>query len=166
MAKGNEIQRWADSAMFQSEEMPFDVNKDGPQDHLIGMTSDPLGVVAAVSKMYKGEVVRSLSDVTHAERHEYFEEIKATKLKAPFEFVKFHFMIEGVTRSFTHQMVRQRTAVYAQESLRFAVKENLDEEVALPPSLIGLPADAPQRVLWRQALNKVDDVYSALVADG
>lgn len=163
---GNDIQRWADKAMFQSEEMPFNVNKEGPQVHLIGMTADPLGHIAAASKMYKGEVVRSLADVTHAERKEYFEEIKATKLKAPFEFVKFHFMIEGVTRSFTHQMVRQRTAVYAQESLRFAVKENMDEEVALPPSLIGLPADHPHRVLWRQGVNKLDDVYNALVADG
>lgn len=166
MAEGNEIQRWADKAMFQSEDMPFDVNKDGPQVHLIGMTADPLGHIAATSKMYKGEVVRSLSDVTHAERHQYFDEIKATKLKAPFEFVKFHFMIEGVTRSFTHQMVRQRTAVYAQESLRFAVKANLDEEVALPPSLAGLPQDHPQRVLWRQGLNRLDDVYNALIADG
>jgi flavin-dependent thymidylate synthase len=116
--------------------------------------------------MYKGEVVRELSDVKHWERGHYFDEIVKTKLKAPFEFVKFHFLLEGVTRSFTHQLVRQRTAVYAQESLRFAVKENLDEEVAMPPSLIGLPADHPWRVLWAQSLNKTDDTYNALIADG
>jgi len=166
MAEGNELQRWADKAMFQSEAMPFNVNETGPRVHLIGMTADPLGHIAAAAKMYKGEVVRSLSDVTFAERGSYLREIMATKLKAPFEFVKFHFMIEGVTRSFTHQMVRQRTAAYAQESLRFAVKENLDEEVLLPPSLAGLPADHPQRVLWRQGLNRLDDVYNALIADG
>jgi flavin-dependent thymidylate synthase len=54
---------------------------------------------------------------------------------APLEFVNFHFLISGVTRAFTHQMVWQRTAVYAQESVRFAVKE--DVPVALPASLDG-----------------------------
>lgn len=166
MASGNEVQKWADKAMFQSEEMPFDVNQTGPRVHLVAMTADPLGHIAAASKMYKGEVARDLSDVKHWERTHYFDEIVRTKLKAPFEFVKFHFLLEGVTRSFTHQLVRQRTAVYAQESLRFAVKENLDEEVAMPPSLAGLPADHPWRVLWRQSLNKTDDTYNALIADG
>jgi flavin-dependent thymidylate synthase len=161
----SEIQRWADKAMFEAEPMPEEARK-GPVVHLLSMTADPLGAIAAACKMYKGEVVRSLADVTNRERHEYLEQVQKTKLKAPFEFVKFHFMIEGVTRSFTHQMVRQRTAVYAQESLRFAVKDHIDEEVALPPSLAALPADHPRRVLWRQAVNKTEDVYHALVADG
>jgi flavin-dependent thymidylate synthase len=129
---GKTVQKWADQAMFTAE--PIDATQ-GPQVHLLWMTADPLAVIAAPSKMYKGEVARSLRDVTHAERQEYVEQLKATKLKAPYEFVKFHFLIEGVTRAFTHQMVRQRTAVYAQESLRFAVKE--DMPVALPPSLAG-----------------------------
>jgi thymidylate synthase ThyX len=130
--KSKEIQRWSDEAMFTAE--PIDAQA-GPKVHLLWMTADPLAVIAAPSKMYKGEVARSLRDVTHKERQEYVEQLKATKLKAPYEFVKFHFLIEGVTRAFTHQMVRQRTAVYAQESLRFAVKE--DMPVALPPSLAG-----------------------------
>jgi flavin-dependent thymidylate synthase len=152
--------------MFQAEDMPFDVNKQGPQVHLIGMTADPLGHIAAACMMYEGKVVRSLSDVTHAQRKHYFEQVKETKLKAPFEFVKFHFMIEGVTRSFTHQQVRQRTAVFAQESLRFAVKESIDEEVVLPPSLAALPADDPRVRVWRRAVNSVDDAYHALVESG
>lgn len=135
---GKVVQKWADQAMFTAE--PIDAD-EGPKVHLLWMTADPLAVIAAPSKMYKGEVARSLRDVTHAERREYVEQLKATKLKAPYEFVKFHFLIEGVTRAFTHQMVRQRTAVYAQESLRFAVKE--DMPVALPPSLAGTTA------VWR-----------------
>jgi len=127
-----EIARFADVAMFQAE--PIDVQA-GPQVHLLWMTPDPLGAIAAACKMYKGEVVRDLSTVTDEERLDYLKQITKTKLKAPFEFVKFHFLIEGVTRAFTHQLVRQRTAVYAQESLRFAVKE--DMPVALPPSLAG-----------------------------
>ena len=132
--KSKEVQKWADPAMFAAEPLKA---SDGPKVYLLSMTSDPLGVIAAACKMYKGEIVRNLSSVTDAERSEYFQQVQKTKLQAPFEFVDFHFMIEGVTRSFTHQMVRQRTAVYAQESLRFAVKEDMAESVALPPSLAG-----------------------------
>lgn len=183
--QSKELQRWSDEAMFAAEPMP-DV-ESGPRVYLLSMTADPLGVIASACKMYKGEVVRSLSEVTHAERREFFEQIQKTKLKAPFEFVKFHFMIEGVTRSLTHQMVRQRTAVYAQESLRFAVKEDMADEVALPPSLSGTVglnelgglddqelADRlimndevqRQRELWDIALEGVGHAYSKLIDSG
>lgn len=132
MNEGKEVQKWADEAMFKAE--TSDASK-GPQVYLVAASSDPLGQIAAAAKMYKGEVVRNLSDVTRAEREYYLEEMKKTKLKMPLEAVSMHFMIEGVTRGFTHQMVRQRTAAYAQESMRFAVKEDLASAVALPPSL-------------------------------
>lgn len=170
------VQKWADSAMFTAE--PIDAQA-GPQVHLLWMTADPLAAIAAPSKMYKGEVARSLRDVTHAERGDYLKQISATKLKAPFEFVKFHFLIEGVTRAFTHQMVRQRMAVYAQESLRFAVKSErgLATPVALPPSLAGTKSamDRPdgmdteqeyQRDLWDDALVAVDNAYAELIERG
>jgi flavin-dependent thymidylate synthase len=160
------VERWADEAMFEAEEMPFDVNKEGPQAYLLQGTPDPLGSIVAFSSMYTGKVVRNKRDVTDDERRYHLEQMKATKLKAPLEAVNLHWMLEGVTRSFTHQMVRQRTAVYAQESLRFAVKENMDEEVALPPSLLHLPQDHPRVMLWKRAVHTVDDIYNALVSDG
>lgn len=131
----NAVNKWADEYMFKSE-----AHKDvqsGPKVHLLHVNADPLGQIAAAAKMYKGEVVRSLSEVTHAERKYYMEEMQKTKLKMPLETVQFHFMLENVTRAFTHQLVRQRTAAYAQESMRFAVVEDMSEAVALPPSLMG-----------------------------
>lgn len=170
-----EVTRWADDAMFKAE--PIDA-ADGPRVYLLWMTPDPLGAIAAACKMYKGEVVRRLSDVTDAERFEFLAQVQKTKLKAPFEFVKFHFLIEGVTRSFTHQLVRQRTAAYAQESLRFAVKE--DMPVGLPPSLAGTDEywaapdmiDVPptheetMRDLWETSLQETQRTYSKLVDMG
>lgn len=179
MSEEKRVVKWADSAMFTAEPINAD---EGPQVHLLWMTADPLAAIAAPSKMYKGEVARSLRDVTHAERRDYVEQLKATKLKAPYEFVKFHFLIEGVTRAFTHQMVRQRTAVYAQESLRFAVKE--DMPVALPPSLAGtehysdpglmrgtmtfgrLSQADQNRVVWDEALEGIQFAYQRLVDAG
>jgi len=175
---GKTIQKWADQAMFRAE--PIDAT-EGPRVYLLSMTPDPLGSIAAACKMYKGEVVRDLSEVTDDERIEYFEQVQKTKLQAPFEFVQFHFMIEGVTRAFTHQMVRQRTAVYAQESLRFAVKE--DMPVGLPPSLAGTTGylhdptaeqedfdrasdNERDRLIWEQGLDKIKAAYKALVENG
>jgi thymidylate synthase ThyX len=129
-----ELSKWSDSFMFKAEDS---LAADGPKVYLLGGPNDPLGQIAACAKMYKGEVVRDLRDVTDAERREYLEQIQKTVLKMPLEAVLLHFMVEGVTRSFTHQMVRQRTAAYAQESMRFAVKEDAATAVALPPSLEG-----------------------------
>lgn len=177
MHEGNqpkgEVVRWADRAMFKAEPIKAD---EGPKVYLLWMTPDPLGAIAAACKMYKGEVVRNLSTVTDQERLDYFAQVSRTKLKAPFEFVKFHFMIEGVTRSFTHQMVRQRTAVYAQESLRFAVvgQEDAGLPMALPPSLSGtdcwggeMPNQEEQmRQVWESARERVHAAYSRLVEMG
>lgn len=176
---GKEVQRWVDEAMFASE--PLDATT-GPRVHLLHMNPDPLGAIAAFALMYKGIVVRDLADVTDVQRREMFEQIKQTRLKAPFEAVSLHWMVEGVTRSLTHQMVRQRTAVFAQESLRFAVVEDgFDNRVALPPSLAGTEGDhefdggedyhrlsraEKQRLSWDGALRAIQSAYDKLVNDG
>lgn len=131
---GTDVSKWADSSMFTAEKSTA---ADGVKAYLLGGPVDPLGQIAACAKMYKGEVVRDLRDVTDEERRSYLREIQKTVLKMPLEAVSLHFMLEGVHRGITHQMVRQRTAAYAQESTRFAVKEDLAEATALPPSLEG-----------------------------
>lgn len=133
--EGKTIQKWSDSAMFTAE--PSDAT-NGPRVYLLSAPADPLGSIAACAKMYSGEVVRDLADVTDDERRHYLGEMQKTKLAMPLESVQFHFILDGVTRAFTHQLVRQRTAAYAQESMRFAViEDNFLERVALPPSIAG-----------------------------
>lgn len=167
-----DIQKWADEAMFAAEKSSA---HEGPKVYLLQGTPDPLGSIAAFSAMYTGKVVRDKRDVTDEERRYHLEEMKKTKLKAPLEAVNLHFMVEGVTRSFTHQMVRQRTAVYAQESLRFAVKEDVADAVALPPSLAGVePFDGvghmstEQQWLyeWDDLVIKMEETYLQLVNSG
>lgn len=153
---------WADKAMFEAEPM----QTEGPAVHLLWMTPDPLGAIAAACMMYEGRVVRDLNKVTDAERIHYAEQVNKTKLKAPLEFVKFHFLLEGVDRAFTHQLVRQRTAVYAQESLRFAVKENFASEAAVPPSITNMKENHPTRQRWHEHMKAVEEFYNYLVANG
>lgn len=175
---------WADPAMFEAEPAQNWSEETGviPEVHLLWMTPDPLGAIAAMALMYEGKVIRDLDDVTDAQREKALADVQQTHLQAPLEAVKVHFMIEGVDRGFTHQLVRQRTAVYAQESLRFAVVGDLRKSTTLPPSLFGSkeyggePADISTGVYlsdqermrhdWDKALDALDDTYHKLVAMG
>jgi len=173
-----------DSQQFPQDQR-FQMAENGgtvPTVKLLWMTPDPLGAVAALASMYEGRVIRDMSDLTDEDRRRAWENTQATHLRAPLEAVKLHFLIEGVDRAFTHQLVRQRTAVYAQESLRFAVVDDLRYGSTLPPSLQGTidpraegivvgydyRADKPQqwRDRWDDALKVLDDTYRYLVDDG
>lgn len=162
---GTDVSRWADPAQFSAA--PVEKSESGlvtPRVYLLWMTPDPLGAVAAMCRMYKGFPTYSLSDISDEERSSYWEDALSTHLKAPLEAVKVHFFIEGVDRSFTHQMVRQRTAVYAQESLRFAVKENLASEAVKPPTIVNAGDDV--QAVWNVTLELIETSYNKLVTAG
>jgi flavin-dependent thymidylate synthase len=158
---GNEIRRWADEAMYRAEPV-----KPEPRVTLIDMTRRPLQVVAAAAETYRGGVYRDPRDITRGQALEWIEGFKDSKISAPMEWVSLSFYIEGVTRSFTHQLVRQRTATFVQESLRFAVKENAAMEIAEPPSLIGKADDHPWRLTWNAATSYAAQAYNRLVDNG
>lgn len=164
-----DIQRWADPAMYSAEPV------EGLSVKLLAATPDPLGSIAAASNIYTGKVIRDKRELTDIERCDFFEDIQKTHLQAPLEYVDLHFLLEGVTRSFTHQLVRQRTAVYAQESMRFAVKEDLVKEAVKPPSLVDegessvFESKEDQRdacKVWDDTIEAIDQAYKVLVNMG
>lgn len=162
-----EVQKWADRAMYAAKPM----EEGGPKVVLLSANPDPLGEIACATMTYEGKFPNSLSEITDEQRRFYLDDVFKARRWAPLEFVNFHFLISGVTRAFTHQMVRQRTAVYAQESIRFAVKE--DVPVRLPASLDGtvewwrwvakcsheLFPSPPEE--WTNEMNKMVDDYAA-----
>jgi flavin-dependent thymidylate synthase len=116
--------------------------------------------------MYQGRPVTDPGQVSRTLALEWFQAAQKNKLQAPLEFIDLHFLIENVSRGFTHQMVRQRTAVYVQESMRFAVKENAGWEVVMPPSIERLNDDDPARVIWSNAVARLGDTYNQLINAG
>jgi flavin-dependent thymidylate synthase len=159
-----ELSKFGDDAMYESR--PMLRNSEGhvePRVFLLSATSDPLGAIAAAMRMFRGDPPYRLADVTDEERRWAWEESIKGHLKAPWEMVDFQFMLEGVTRAFTHQLVRQRTAVYAQESLRFAVKEGFSDEVPMPISVQG---DEQAEAFWKQSIKATEKGYDALVNMG
>lgn len=162
---GHEIQKWTDAAMVSAAPMQKDeLGTVKPKVYLLSATPDPLGALAAGFRMYKGDPTYDLRSLSAEDRVWAWEESLKTHLKAPWEFIDLHFFIEGVTRSFTHQMVRQRTACFAQESLRFAVKENLADEIPLPPMVVN-GGEGPVAI-WQEAVKNMEKAYLALVNAG
>jgi flavin-dependent thymidylate synthase len=158
---GKEIQRYGDLAMFESEDIDFEAQVR-PRVHLLSATPDPLGAVAAFAMMYEGRVIRDLSEITDAERISYFDDCFNTALRTPLEAIDLHFMVEGLTRASWDQMVRQRTAVFAGESLRFAVKPDLNDCVRKGPGI----QTPTQRYVWNKAVQAISEAYHELIADG
>lgn len=162
------VVKWVDEAMYHAE--PIIGEEEGqevrPKVTLINMTNDPLRVMASASELYRGRIIKEASQISRHRSLKWLEEVTATKLQAPLEFIDLHFFIEGVTRAFTHQLVRQRTAVYVQESMRFAVKDKAGFEVALPPSIKLLKVDDPKRIIWDNAVAKTAWSYNALIDAG
>jgi thymidylate synthase (FAD) len=160
-AAGSDVSTFVDKAMYEAAPM------DGTdiKVSLISATPDPLGAIAAACRMYEGKPTYDLGEVTDEERRNAWQQVQETHLKAPLEFVDLHFFIEGVTRAFTHQMVRQRTAVFAQESMRFAVKARGEGAPAARPGPM-IASDRGSRQLWEHAMSEAWTRYEALIANG
>lgn len=82
-------------------------------------------------------------------------------IKSSWEMVDYVFQIEGVTRAFTHQIVRHRTGSYAQQAMR--VVDARHQPVEEPPSIGGDPV---LHDIWDQAVTSVIEAYGALVDAG
>jgi flavin-dependent thymidylate synthase len=165
---GKEVARFADVAMYRAQhnEMADRGEEVVPRVYLVAMTPNPLRVMAAAAELYAGRVVTDPEDISRETALKWFGDMTRTALQAPLEFIDLHFMFEGVTRAFTHQLVRQRTAVYVQESQRFAVKDNAMLEVSYPPSIAKLNDDHPMRVVWDKAVSENSWAYNAMVEGG
>ena len=137
-----------------------------PRVTLVNMTANPLRVIAAASELYQGGVYKNPHNISREQAMKWIDGFRKSKISAPLEFINLHFLIEGVTRAFTHQLVRQRTAVFVQESMRFAVKENAMAEVATPPSIAELKYDDPRRVIWDDAVDAIGEAYLKLINAG
>jgi len=143
---GTSLVRMADAAQYARPAIPAE-QRGQIRVRLLNATPDPLGSIAALCEQYKGNVIRSLGDVTDEQRRACLDDMASTVLNGPLEAAQFHFQIEGVTRSITHQMVRSRASFFAQESLRFAVPEGeWAEEIPLPPSIAGARQERDQLI--------------------
>ena len=77
-------------------------------------------------------------------------------IQSSWEFANYTFEISGVTRAFTHQFVRTRTASYAQEAQR--VVDLSDSTWLTPPKIV----DTPQGALFDASIEQSIHHYAML----
>lgn len=89
-------------------------------------------------------------------------EYMANTIPSSWEFVDYTFMIEGVTRAFTHQLVRTRTASFAQQTMRVLdVSKGKGWDYATGPSI-----KTENKILYDLIMATIDDGYKSLIKDG
>lgn len=85
----------------------------------------------------------------------------ANTIPSSWEFVTYTFLINGVTRAFTHQFVRTRTGSYAQQTMRVLDVDGWDYLTG--PTIA---ADDKLAKDYDLAMEVVDQAYRKLIAGG
>lgn len=108
------------------------------------------------------EKIFSLNDEEVEEQLQYI----ANTIRSSWEFIDYTFQIEGVTRAFTHQFVRNRHGSYAQESQRTVSKEG--GFTAEMPEAFGSDLCTLQENehTWDFHMTRIQDMYDEWIAKG
>lgn len=86
----------------------------------------------------------------------------ANTIPSAWEFIRYTFLVEGVSRNCTHQMVRTRTGSYAEQSMR--VTNQCEFEFIMPEAMKGASCYAVAKT--ETTLDKIKDCYSETILEG
>jgi thymidylate synthase (FAD) len=101
----------------------------------------------------------SQKNPAHRSTAEYLENIKKQAHGSVLEHATYSLLIEGVSRSLTHELVRHRAGfAYSQLSQRYVDESAAD--FVVPPAIIG---DSPLEEAWRAQMEDAQRCYVALV---
>ncbi len=85
----------------------------------------------------------------------------ANTVPSSWEFWDFKFEILNVTRAFTHQLVRTRTASYAQQAMRIQKMESFS--YMIPDTIKDNPVALP---IYQSAMQRIQEHYDTLLNEG
>ena len=92
---------------------------------------------------------------------EYLENIKKQGHGSVLEHANYSLLLEGVSRSLTHELVRHRAGfAYSQLSQRYV--DESEASFVIPPAIVGNEA---LEGVWREQVEQAQAVYVRLVAD-
>lgn len=104
--------------------------------------------------------IQHWSDEKHLEELQYM----ANTIPSSWEFVDLSFMVEGVTRAFTHQFVRSRHWSFAQQTMRVLdVSQGPGWEYRTGPSIMN---NLGRKSAYDATMYAISENYKALIASG
>lgn len=101
----------------------------------------------------------SQKNPAHRATRDYLENIKKQGHGSVLEHASYSLLLEGVSRSLTHELVRHRAGfAYSQLSQRYV--DESDAAFVVPPAIIG---DAALTAVWQAQIESAQATYIALV---
>src|SRR5215212_4217825 len=95
----------------------------------------------------------------HRDTNEYLQNIKKQLHGSVLEHANYSLLLEGISRSLTHELVRHRAGFsYSQSSQRYV--DESDAHFVVPPAIAG---DAALESAWRAQIEGAQAAYVALV---
>ncbi len=136
-----------------------------PKVHLVKFTLDAEQLVCAAAKLCYASDSKTVFEHTPADVEKFLGTIRRMGHLSPFEHASYSFLLEGVSRTLTHQLVRHRIASYSQRSQRYVSHETFDYIV--PPSLKGKTIEIDNikmdaEAYFRDFMDKTAEVYRKL----
>jgi flavin-dependent thymidylate synthase len=108
----------------------------------------------------KPDLLDKVKEMSHAEKSDQLEYM-ANTIPSSWEFVDYVFLVEGVSRAYTHQQVRTRQASYAQQTMR--VLEMGDFDYVYSERIL---KDAYAKNVVDAALASIKQAYNSLLTIG
>lgn len=125
---------------------------------LLEKPNDPLVTIAHGIEVMTGKYI-SLDEL-----RETVLDVRKTNLQGVLETIHFSLSIKGVTRAFTHQLVRYRTASFNQESMRFVRPEGKDWYYV--PERLKLPGNGELLAEYCKQMEFIKESYNFLIEKG
>jgi len=127
-------------------------------------TPDPEKAVSTAARLcYSSLDIDDLKeDVDKRDQSAFLRKIIALGHQSVLEHASYTFLIEGISRVTTHQLVRHRVASYSQRSQRY-VREEGGFRFAIPPCL---QEDQNKLCQFRDLMAHIFELYDQWVEDG
>lgn len=128
---------------------------------LIAHTTNPVDTLVFTKGTRLNMTADRLEKVVNMSEAEKKAELEymVNTIKSSWEFVDFTFAIEGVSRAFTHQFVRNRTGSYAQQTMRILDMSGFDYITG--PSIAG---NAEAESIYKETMLIIQENYDRLMS--
>jgi thymidylate synthase (FAD) len=114
-------------------------------------------IIAIAAKICYASDIENSRDMTDEEAESFIAHLSEIGHESPFEHIGFTFLIRGVSRALSHQLVRHRIASYSQRSQRYVTESNLD--YILPDDL------CTHHTLYKKAMESAEEFYNLILKD-
>jgi flavin-dependent thymidylate synthase len=128
---------------------------------LISYTKDAIELMIFTKNTRLRMAPAGLDEIRSWPRDKQMQELKymSTTVPSSWEFVDLTFCIEGVSRAFTHQLVRTRTASYAQQAMRVVDMDGFDYH-------IGPTVTDQAKVVYDSVMRTIQQGYNQIIKEG